>query len=404
MLVRPSIRSLILLTAACVLGAAEAAAAEIKPGRFNIDADGSPVDLTEDFGEAAVEAADRQLNEAESDREFVIAPLPTRNPALGWTLAAPAMFMYRPSSIDEDDSAWITGAGGFYAENKSWGAGAFHRMSLDEDTWRISAGGFYGDVRYDYYGIGGGPDRQTELIPPIPLRQTMSFLSTEVLYAVRPKLYMGLKLNYADTTAKLDLRPEDEDSFESPFIPDLSRSFQLATLAPRLKYDTRDVEFYPTKGWLIDGTASVGLEALGGSSDYELYKINANTFYELGDRSVLASRVALEYAGGDAPFFLFPAFGSGVDLRGYTTGTYRNRSLLAGQMEYRFRYSDRWGVVGFVGVGSVAPDFMGWTESLYSYGIGLRWVAAPKNNLSLRVDWAWGKGDNQFYVGLGEAF
>jgi len=404
MLMRRLSRLLLVLASMGLPGAGVIPAAEIKPGRLGIAAGGNPVELTHDLSEAATAAADRQLEGGGKDREFVIAPLPTRNPALGWSLAAPAMFMYRPANISETDSAWITGLAGFYAENESWGAGAFHRMSLDDDTWRISAGGFYGDIRYDYYGIGDGTDRRVERRPAIPLRQTMSFLTTEVLYAVRPKLYVGIKLNYADTKAKLDLNPDQADGFASSFLPDLSRSFQLATLAPRLKLDTRDVEFYPTSGWLIDGTASVGLEAMGGSSDYELYKINANTYRGLADHSVVAGRVALEYAGGDAPFFLFPAFGSGVDLRGYTTGTYRNRSLLAGQVEYRFRFSDRWGCVGFGGVGTVSPDFLGWTETLYSYGIGLRWVVAPQNNMSLRVDWAWGKDDNQFYVGLGEAF
>jgi hypothetical protein len=34
----------------------------------------------------------------------------------------------------------------------------------------------------------------------------------------------------------------------------------------------------------------------------------------------------------------------------------------------------------------------------------VRWVVAPKNNLSLRFDVAWGRGDSEFYVSIGEAF
>jgi len=95
---------------------------------------------------------------------------------------------------------------------------------------------------------------------------------------------------------------------------------------------------------------------------------------------------------------------SGADLRGYQTGTYRDRFLFAAQAEWRQRLSPRWGAVAFAGVGTVAPDFGRWGETLPSAGVGLRWVAAPKNNLSVRVDIAWGRGDNEFYVSIGEAF
>ena len=37
-------------------------------------------------------------------------------------------------------------------------------------------------------------------------------------------------------------------------------------------------------------------------------------------------------------------------------------------------------------------------------GVGLRWVAAPRNNLSLRIDAAWGRGEDEFYISIGEAF
>lgn len=401
---RSAIVSLICLVLAGGVAGPLVHAVEIKPGRINLDSGSNPVELADDMSDAAVEASDRESQEGEKDREFVVAPLPTRNPALGWTLAAPAMFMYRPAGINEDDSTWITGGAGFLSENESWGAGGFHRMSFSDDTWRFSAGAFYADVRYDYYGIGDETEGPAGLVPPIPLRQKMQFYSTETLYAIAPDLYVGARVSLADTAVALDFSPGQRADLPISLAANLSRAFRLATIAPRIKYDSRDVEFYPTSGWLIDGTASFGAEAFGGSSDYQLYKLNANTYRKFGPKGVLAGRLAMEYAGGNAPFFLFPAFGSGVDLRGYTTGSYRDRSLVAGQLEYRFRLSDRWGVVGFGGVGSVSPDLLGWTDTLYSYGVGWRWVAAPKNDLSLRIDWAWGKNDSQFYVGLSEAF
>jgi hypothetical protein len=60
--------------------------------------------------------------------------------------------------------------------------------------------------------------------------------------------------------------------------------------------------------------------------------------------------------------------------------------------------------VAFAGLGTVAPEFAQWGKSLPSAGVGIRWVAAPKSDLSVRVDVAWGRGENEFYVSIGEAF
>jgi len=129
-----------------------------------------------------------------------------------------------------------------------------------------------------------------------------------------------------------------------------------------------------------------------------------NHYRPIRSSGVLASRLLLEYVGGDAPFFLFPAYGANVDLRGYQTGTYRDRFLLAGQIEYRHRFTPRIGAVAFAGVGTVAPDFGSWDTSLPSAGGGFRYVLAKENNVSLRIDYAWGRDDEQFYVGVGESF
>lgn len=376
----------------------EAVAAKVSPGSAQNAGNPDPLDLPTDLMAKVdgLNEGDETLTEDAKDNDLVVAPLPSRNPSLGWTIAVPAMYMYHPEGVDENSSTWITGIGGFYAENKSWGAGGFHRMSLDDDRWRVSGAAFYGDLRYDYYGIG---ERDTVALP---LRQKTSFYMAEGLYAVKESLYLGLKGIFAQSLVGLDVSGIKPGTPAPPSI--LDQEIDIVSLTPRLRYDTRNNEFYPSEGLLLDTDAAVGLEDLGGMTDYELYKVAFNIYHELGDRGVLAARFAMEYAAGDAPFFVYPAFGSGADLRGYTTGTYRDRGLLAGQLEYRHRVTSRLGLVAFGGVGTVSPDFLGWTETLPSYGVGFRWVVAKKNDMSIRFDYAWGKDDEQFYVGLGEAF
>ena len=328
--------------------------------------------------------------------EFVIAPLPSRSPLLGWTLTLPAMYLYRPSQADDDDPAWITGAMALYSENDSKGAGLFHRMHLDENRWRVMGAVFYADMNYDFFGIGGNPDTS------IPLNQLLRAYLLQALRQVRPNLFIGLRATLSNSEVRLKipggiLPPGVE-------LPDVSANFDLTTVAPRLQYDSRDNEFYPTAGMLLEGSVALGREALGSDDEYEKYEFDVNDYRSVAARGVLATRVAIQYVSGDAPFFVLPAFGAGADLRGYQTGSYRDRFMFAAQAEYRHRIGEKIRLVAFGGVGTTAADFAGWSSTLWSVGTGFRWVVAPQNQLSLRVDIARGRDETEFYVGLGEAF
>ncbi len=86
------------------------------------------------------------------------------------------------------------------------------------------------------------------------------------------------------------------------------------------------------------------------------------------------------------------------------SGEWLKGSIKAMQAEYRWRFTERLGVVAFGGVGSVAPEFGRFDQLLPSVRIGLRYVLAKQNNVGLRFDAAWGRDEHTFYVGIGEAF
>ena len=107
-----------------------------------------------------------------------------------------------------------------------------------------------------------------------------------------------------------------------------------------------------------------------------------NKYSSLGPRQVLAYRVMGCGVGGDVPFYDLCLFGFSNDLRGYYAGQFRDRRMFATQVEYRFELFWRIGVVGFVGVGAVAPElskFRG-DELLPAGGGGFRLTVAKKNH------------------------
>jgi len=57
---------------------------------------------------------------------------------------------------------------------------------------------------------------------------------------------------------------------------------------------------------------------------------------------VVAGRVATCVVGGNVPFSDLCMYGRNNDLRGYTTGQYRDKAMLAAQAEVRWSLAHRW--------------------------------------------------------------
>ena len=99
--------------------------------------------------------------------------------------------------------------------------------------------------------------------------------------------------------------------------------------------------------------------------------------------------------------------GSPFVMRGYYAGRYRDRHMLAGQVEWRFPIWWRFIGAGFFGLGDVAyyvRDF-NLTDLKYSWGGGLRFTLDAKERINVRFDVAFGNnGSRGFYFQISEAF
>jgi hypothetical protein len=350
----------------------------------------------DEFLDEALETGEEPEGEGS---EWLIAPIPSYSPTLGWTIAVPVTLLYHPSFVDAKNPVWATGGAGFYSDNGSWGAGLLHRMNLKDDTWRFLFALFHSDVNYKFYGVGGGAGN-----PDLYLQfgQRFSGGRAKVLRRLSRHLYFGLRATGFNSEIHTVRLPTGGSPDIKP--PWFDIVVQVNTLTPVFVFDSRDNEFYPTKGHYGHLEYDVGDDSWGSDFDYQYFKFDWNHYRQLSDDGVLAMRFVSKYATGSTPFFLLPAMGQGGDLRGYPAGLYRDQFLIAGQVEYRHRLTDRIGFVVFGGLGGVAEDWDELDTALPSYGAGLRWVIAPKNDISLRVDYARGRDDHEIYVGVGEAF
>jgi hypothetical protein len=81
--------------------------------------------------------------------------------------------------------------------------------------------------------------------------------------------------------------------------------------------------------------------------------------------------------------------------------------MFATQLEYRLVLPWKFGLVGFGGLGAVAPggnQLLRANKLLPAGGTGIRYMLSKKYHVNLRTDFAWGKDNFTWGVGVGEAF
>jgi outer membrane protein assembly factor BamA len=330
----------------------------------------------------------------------VFAPIPFKNSQLGWGLMLMAMAIHR---FDPDTTIGPStgGVGGFYTENKSWGAMAFEAARLAHDSWRVRVGLSHFDINYKFYGIGEDAGSAGH---SVDLEQTMDFGMGSALYRVAPKLYFGPAMVWMRTTASLD---------STALPPDISvpsgdtRTTDLFAPGLQGERDTRNDDYWPTTGSLGKVKSWFFTSALGGSRDFQRYVVTWSQYLPLRERLTLAANANMLAAAGDVPFYMLPSVGSGENgLRGYTQGRYRDKVAVTLQAEARWHSQGRMGATAFGGFGQVAPSVGKLTDALVlpAGGLGLRYQLTNEYPMHMRFDVAWGRKEALFYFSVGEAF
>jgi outer membrane protein assembly factor BamA len=327
---------------------------------------------------------------------FVAMPIPLSNPAIGTGLGVAALAIYQPRGSARP---WTTGMGGLYTDTKSWGVAAFQKAYIGGDKYRVTAGAGTGVFNVDFYGIGSdaGSDGRS-----IELEQKVSGAVVEVLSRLRQHVHAGLRYRYIKMNSTFDttsLLPQLQ-------LPPIELQSQVSQLGLSGEFDSRDSEYNPRSGVYANGQWLVSDDALGSDFDYPRLTGAVNGYHSVNDKTVLAWRGSMCRSGNGAPFYDLCNYGQSNDLRGYTSGQYRDRAMFAVQAEVRRKIYGRFGAVAFVGVGEVSDEFskMNTKDLLPAAGIGARFEASTKYHLNVSIDYAVGDGSSALYFYVGEAF
>ena len=321
-------------------------------------------------------------------------------PETSWELGVSSLYVY---SANRDLSNRLSEikAFTFYTLENQYGFWLDHALYTDENKWF-----FYGRARYQsfplfYYGIGR--ETPSEHIALIDGEYTL--FRERLLRETFPSLYFGLELDYQglNRVNYIDTEPD----FELPKVGAMGSNNLGIGLG--LLYNNIHNAMNPRQG-LYSEWAFMNYNAAAGS-DFNMttYIIDNRIYQPVKENTVFATQIYGQFTSGNPPFNMLSLMGGESLMRGYYLGRYRDKNLVAGQVEYRilpFAFSKRWGASVFLAVGQVYGDDYGfnWDLFLPTGGAGIRYLIFPEKDIYTRIDVSFTEEGRGVYFFIGEAF
>lgn len=347
-------------------------------------------------------------NEKDTTRKASFMPVPVFGYAqeTGFEFGIGALYSFY---VDRKDTS---NRSSNFSGNISYSTKKTYNLSLKGDAW--SKGNIYhaiGEIRFkkipfNFYGIGNNTNETDE--DDLVQQQIKILLDVEKNFI--KNAYTGVSLGF------------EHYNFEDKVIGGIFTSDQSISGKPggevfftgiSQSYDTRNSNNYPTKGFFGRLTYQYAPDFFAGDNfTGSQIKLNLRNFWKISNKFVVGAQGLYHTVqSNNTPFYLLPQLGNDEIMRGYYTGRYRDKNLLALQTELRYRYNNRFGAVIFAGTGTV------WDKTDFSanafkpnLGAGLRYFFDPAKGLSVRLDYGIGekraneKRQSGFYISLAEAF
>lgn len=202
---------------------------------------------------------------------------------------------------------------------------------------------------------------------------------------------------------------------ESLFSNDEPPGFQTSSIGKLgigAILDSRDDEFFPTKGLQYEAGFNIAPSLFGFDFSYSEVAVDLRQYMPLFSDVVFAHRVKFDHTFGEAPFWAMPIIGNDDGLRGYYLNRFRGDSSILSMTEVRawlFSVLDDQVKIGshlFWDTGRVFSEydskafFDDWKQSI---GFGFSFTLFHPD-LILRSDLGFSKEAFRFYFGTGYVF
>ena len=308
---------------------------------------------------------------------------------LGLRRAAESDSTARPSSLMLDV---------IYTQKNQIIAEIFPEIFLDKGNYHIIGSIQFSRYPLKFYGIGNTtPDALEEPYTSRTLR-----LSIDALRRIAGDFSGGISL-FFETRTLSELR--SDGSLERGTIAG-SLGGRTVGAGVVFQWDMRDNIFSPTAGRYYTVSLRKSSPRIGSDFDFTYFTLDFREYFKVAESSVFAMQAMATMTGGNVPFYLLAQLGGSNMMRGYYEGRYRDKELLAVQLEYRMPIFWRFGGAVFASVGDVAPALgqLSSHDAKTSYGLGLRYLFDATEKVNIRIDVGFGRNTSGLYFTANEAF
>jgi hypothetical protein len=290
----------------------------------------------------------------------------------------------------------------FYTLQNQFGGFFEHAIYSDKNKWF-----FLGKLKFQsfplyYYGIG--PTTLNQKLARVDAFQIQ--IKERLLRKVYKSIYAGLEFDFQHL-GNVNFKDYNESTlYEKPLGHEGSTNFGLGV---GVLFDNRHNVLNVREGLFAELAFLHYEQKFGSEFTFTSIFTDFRYFHTIKKRNVLAFQYLGHYSLGNPPFNQMALMGGEMMMRGYYTGRYRDRNIVAFQAEYRmlpFKFANRFGATIFASTGAVSHTITDFKRShlVYSGGAGIRFLLFPKKDIWTRLDFAITEEGYGFYLFIGEAF
>ena len=335
--------------------------------------------------------------------KFIVYPALAFTPETSWEIGLGGLLVFNAKKDLSNRLSEIS-VFTFITLESQYGLWLDHAIYSDQNNYY-----FLGRLRLQqfplsYHGIGVETPEE-----PVARIDGFSFAWRErILRRIRNNLYAGLELDLNSLSSIEVLQPTD--AFIAP--PGIN-GYTNVGFGLGVVYDERYNVLNARKALFVEAGFLRYDQNLGSDFSYYNYFFDFRYYRPTFTNQVLAYQFFINanstYNGSEVPFNQLALMGGENLMRGYYLGRYRDNTLMATQVEYRFLpfpFSKKFGGVLFGSLGAVSPSMadLNLDQVRFAGGAGIRYLIFPNKDVFIRFDVAATQEGFGYYFYIGEAF
>ncbi|MNK05525.1 Surface antigen [compost metagenome] len=336
-----------------------------------------------------------------SQPQLLAYPIAAYSPETNVELGISALYVRYAKGDTNNRLSEINGLA-FYTLQNQFGGIIEHAIYSDKNTWF-----FLGKLKFQsfpltFYGIGAEA-------PNVKLSKVEAFqfqLKERLLHKIHGNFYGGLEFDLQHL-GKVRFNDYDTSNYyEKPYGHEGSTNLGIGA---GILYDNRHNVLNVRHGFFSELAFLYYGKQFGSKYEFSSVFTDIRWFHPIRKRNVLALHAVGQFSLGNPPFNQLALLGGESIMRGYYLGRFRDRNLLATQVEYRmlpFSFAKRWGATVFAGTGLVYNSMTPIQSDhlLLAGGAGVRFLLFRKKDVWVRLDLAFTREGQGVYIYIGEAF